>query len=60
MSSAIVVAMIIEIVKEMIWFLLIVVLAVAGFGNTYLIILRNEVVEPGERHFIQTEGLSWA
>lgn len=51
LSSAIVVAMIIEIVKEMVWFLIIVSLAVLGFGNAYLIILRNEEYEPGEHKF---------
>lgn len=50
LSSAIVVAMIIETVKEMIWFLIIVCISVLGFGNSYYIILWNQPTEPGEHN----------
>lgn len=52
--------MIIETVKEMVWFLMIVILAVAGFGNTYLVIMRNEEVVPGDHLWFKTQALSWA
>ena len=60
LDSAIIVAMIIEIVKEMVWFLIICSMAVLGFGNSFLIILWNQESEPGEHSFFQTQALSWA
>lgn len=60
LESAIIVAMIIEIVKEMVWFLIICSMAVLGFGNSFLIILWNQESEPGEHSFFQTQALSWA
>lgn len=41
LSTAVVIAMIVEIVKEMFWFLMVLVFFVLGFGMSFFILLRN-------------------